>query len=192
MALAITFSRFDFEVMLSPGKSHVMVDHLSGIESGKPTTGINDDLSDIHVFFISAQEDWYSNVFHLLVIGQFLTGSSPLQKRRLLLKSQPFTIINDHLYQGGPDGILRRCVHSHEVPMLIEDAHSFPSSGRFPGPVSAQKLLQCGLWWPFMFWDCVAFVWACNTCQRCGPKPNVLQISLFTFLSHGGHLSVGE
>ena len=58
------------------------------------------------------------------------------------------------------------CPHGH-----ANIAHCGASGGHYPGHVTAQRILQSGLWWPFLFRDATQFVKMCNTCQRCGSKP---------------------
>ena len=142
----LLFQEFDFERFLRSGKTHVLADHLSRIQSGEPATGIDDDLPKSFLFQIAATSEWYTDVLHLLSTGSFPSGLSPLEKRRLLCKSKPYTLIGGHLYKSGPEGILRRCVHQHEVSAILEDAHSSPAGGHYPGHITAQRILQAGLW----------------------------------------------
>ncbi len=46
----LLFQEFEFEVVVRPGKTHVGLDHLSRIETGKEYIGIEDDLPDAHLF----------------------------------------------------------------------------------------------------------------------------------------------
>ncbi|MCO5608227.1 hypothetical protein L7F22_062433 [Adiantum nelumboides] len=94
------------------------------------------------------------------------------QKRRLLLKSRPFTLIGGQLYKSELDGVLRRCVSPHEIEHILEDAHCGPTGGRSLGHITTQKIIQSGLWWPYIFRDGIAYVKVCDVCQRCGPKPS--------------------
>lgn len=149
-----------------------MVDHLSRIDSGEPATRIEDNLSDSFLFKVDAAPDWYVDVCHILSTGSYPSGYTPLEKRQLLLKSKPFTLLGGQLYKAGPDGILQRCVNPHKVPPILEDAHGHLSSGHYPGPITAQRILQSGLWWPYLFRDAVQHSKACDTCQRCGPNPS--------------------
>ncbi|MCO5574755.1 hypothetical protein L7F22_028545 [Adiantum nelumboides] len=41
-------------------------------------------------------------------------------------------------------------------------------------PTTTEKILQSGLWWPYLFRDAIAFAKQCDTCQRCAPKPSRL------------------
>ena len=50
----LLFQEFEFEVIIRPGKANVGPDHLSRIESGEDLIGIEDDLSDAHLFMVEA------------------------------------------------------------------------------------------------------------------------------------------
>ena len=53
----LLFQEFDFDLLLRPGESHVLVDHLSRIDSGEPAIGISDDLPDSFLFKVDAVSD---------------------------------------------------------------------------------------------------------------------------------------
>ncbi|MCO5588603.1 hypothetical protein L7F22_042560 [Adiantum nelumboides] len=124
----------------NPGKNHVMADHLSRVQTSEAATGIEDDFPDSSLFKIDTTPEW------------------------------PFTLIGGQLYKSGPDGVLRRCVSPHEIEHILEDAHYGPAGGHYPGHITAQKIIQSGLWWPYIFRDAIAYVKVCDVCQRCGPK----------------------
>jgi hypothetical protein len=46
---------YDFEVVYKPGISHIMVDHLSIIESGKYPFGMQDQFPDTGLFMVHVQ-----------------------------------------------------------------------------------------------------------------------------------------
>ena len=58
----LIFQEFNFEILLRPGKHHMMADHLSRIDSGEPASaaaaGINDDLPDNVLFKVDTALDW--------------------------------------------------------------------------------------------------------------------------------------
>ncbi|MCO5583145.1 hypothetical protein L7F22_037053 [Adiantum nelumboides] len=139
-----------------------------------PATGVDDDLPDSTLFKVDVASSWYHDILIFLSTGNFPIDLTPLEKRRLLLKRKPFTLIGEQLYKAGLDGILRRCVAPHEVQDILADAHEGHIGGHQSGPTTAEKILQSGLWWPYLFRDAIAFVKLCDTCQRCAPKPSRL------------------
>ncbi|MCO5583572.1 hypothetical protein L7F22_037484 [Adiantum nelumboides] len=154
------------------GKHHVTADHLSHVASGEAASGIDDGFPDSTLFKVDTTAEWYGDLLYLLSTGLFPKDASLVQKRRLLIKSKPFTLIGGRLYRAILDGVLRRCVSPHEVTHILEDAHSGPTGGHYPGHVTAHKVLQSGLWWPYVFRDAIAHVKVYDVCQRCAHKPS--------------------
>jgi hypothetical protein len=97
----------------------------------------------------------------------------PAQVKSLLQRSAPYTLIGGILYKQGRDGILRRCIYTNEIPMVLEGCHSDACGGHFTGDVSARKALLAGYWWPTMFKDAYQYARKCDSCQRVGkPTPS--------------------
>ena len=121
--------------------------------------------------------------FNCCQTGQYPPGSTPKKKCRLLFKSRPYSLLQGHLYRYGHDGISRKCAYPHEVSNLVADAHDGAGAGHYPGYIVAQRILHSGMWWPTLFKDCITYANACDTCQRCGPKPTTANLtSLFRYL----------
>ena len=56
----------------------------------------------------------------------------------------PYTIIADTLYKKGKNGILRCCVTSSKIPLILKECHNNNAGGHFAGDVTARKILQIG------------------------------------------------
>ena len=52
--MATSIQEFEFEFVVRPGKLNVGPDHLSRIDTGEEPIGVEDDLSDAHLFQIEA------------------------------------------------------------------------------------------------------------------------------------------
>lgn len=92
------------------------------------------------------------------------------ERRKLVLKSKTFQLINGLLYKMGPNQILRRCVMEEEILSVLKEAHD-NLAGEHIGPDAiARKVLFSGLWWPTLHTDAREWVVGCDTCQRAG-KP---------------------
>ena len=76
----------------------------------------------------------------------------------------PYTIIADTLYKKEKNGILRRCVTSSEIPLILKECHDNRAGGHFAGDVTARKILQSGYWWPALFADCMTHMRQCDVC----------------------------
>ena len=79
---------------------------MSKVKSGEESTGIDDDLPNVHLFRIEAIP------LELVEIGQYLQeGKAPdhyseKKNKILAIKVAPFTLINGNLYKLGLDDIL--------------------------------------------------------------------------------------
>ena len=75
----LLFQKFDFEVIVKPGRLNVGPDHLSRIESGEERTSLEDNLPDVQLFVIHMIDDHNSNfnaIIHLLNTGYAPKGLS--------------------------------------------------------------------------------------------------------------------
>src|SRR5450631_3212137 len=48
----LLLQEYDFEAIYKPGRSHVMADHLSRIESGEDPSGVQDQFPDASLFMV--------------------------------------------------------------------------------------------------------------------------------------------
>jgi hypothetical protein len=83
--------------------------------------------------------------------GIFLQDCIDKQKRRLVYRAEPYTLISGIFYKKGKDEILKRCINPSEVPLILKSCHDDCCGGHFAGFVTAQKALQSGYWWPTLF-----------------------------------------
>jgi transposase InsO family protein len=102
--------------------------------------------------------------------GIFPPDCNDKQKRRLVYRAEPYTLISGILYKKGKDEILRRCINPSEVPLILKGCHDDCCGGHFAGFVTAHKALQSGYWWPTLFKDAALYAKKCDPCQRVG-KP---------------------
>ena len=166
----LLLQEFNFTVQVRPGKNHANADHLSRLSEELGTEPIDDSFPDAQLFFIDTVSSEYAEIINYLQTNTFPTDFSTKQKNRLTLKSAPYSIIADTLYKQGKDGVLRRCIMSSEIPLILKGCHSDPAGGHFAGEITARKVLQAGYWWPTLFRDCITYARQCDACQRVG-KP---------------------
>ena len=95
---------------------------------------------------------------------QFPREMSPNERRKLVLRSRTFQLINGVLYKMGPDQILRRCVIEEEIPKVLKEAHEGPVGRHMGLDTTAWKILLARLWWPTLYNNAREWVVACNTC----------------------------
>ena len=89
-------------------------DHLSTINTGEESTGVEDDLPDTHLFRIEAVPAELEEITQFIENGQAPEGMNTKNKQILAMKASPYTLINGFLYKMGLDKVLRRCVLEHE------------------------------------------------------------------------------
>lgn len=155
---------FSFKIIVRPGKSHVSADHLSRIKIGEPPEGVNDDFPDAQLFQIAVLPQWYTSIGEYLSTGQFSREMPLNERRKLVLRSRTFQLINRLLYKMGPDQILRRCVIEEEIPTILKEVHEGPVGGHRGPDTTVRKILLAGLWWPTLHNDARECVVACDTC----------------------------
>ena len=90
------------------------------------------------------------------------------ERRKLVIRSQTFQLINGLLYKIGPSHILRRCVLEEEKARVLKEAHEGLVGGHMGLDTMARKILLAGLWWPTVYNDAHEWVVGCDTCQRAG------------------------
>ena len=129
----LLFQEFEFEVVVRPGKLNVGPDHLSRINTGEESTGVEDNLPDTHLFRIEAVPAELEEIAQFLENGQAPEGMSTKKKQILAMKDAPYSLINGFLYKMGLDDILRRC--------LLE-AHYGLAGGHFQENTTGKKIQQ--------------------------------------------------
>jgi hypothetical protein len=89
----ILLQEFMFKVLVQLRKNHVNADHLSKLNIKLTRTPINVFLLDAAVFVWEFFNGEYANFLNFLSLHQFPSGLSKKEKRRLIQKTIPYTII---------------------------------------------------------------------------------------------------
>ena len=164
----LLLQEFTFTINVRPGKKHLNADHLSRLSNVLGNTPIDDNLPDAALFAVEVISADYSEIIQYLTFQTFPLDYDEKLKRRLILKSGPYTMIAGTLYKQGKDGVLRRCVFASEVQTILEGCHLDSCGGHFAGDTTAWKAMMAGYWWPTMFSDAHQYVRRCDPCQRTG------------------------
>ena len=90
----LLFQELEFEVVVRLGKLNVGPDHLSRINIGEEPTGVEDDLSNAHLFQIEAVPIELEEIAQFLEIGQAPEGMSMKKQQILDMKVAPYSLIN--------------------------------------------------------------------------------------------------
>lgn len=70
---SLLFQKFEFEVIVNPGKQNVGPNHLSRIHSSEVLGSINDNLPDAQLFWIEAVQDQFTDIATFLITGSVPT-----------------------------------------------------------------------------------------------------------------------
>lgn len=135
---------------------------------GELAEGVNEDFLDAHLFHIAVLPAWYASIGEYLSTSQFPREMPLGERRKLVLRSRTFQLINGLLYKMGPDQILRRCILEEEIQGVLREAHEGPAGGHMGLDTMARKVLLAGLWWLTLHNDAREWVTSCDTCQRVG------------------------
>jgi hypothetical protein len=168
----LLLQEFNFIIVVRPGKSHGNADHISRLEPllQSQLEPLNDQLPDADLFDVDVIQPEYAEIINFLQTNRMLEAYTHAQVKSLLQRSGPYTLIGGTLYKQGRDGVLRRCIYTHEIPMVLEGCHSDACGGHFAGDVIARKALLAGYWWPSLFKDAYQYARKCDPCQ-CTGKP---------------------
>ena len=148
----LLLQEFNFTVEVRPDKSHVNADHLSRLEEESELESIDDSFPDAQLFCIDVIPREYAKIIEYLQNNKFPINFNNKQKRRLAFKAMSYTIIADTLYKKRKDEVLRRCVTSSEISLILKKCHDNMARGHSTGDVTAIIFLQSGYWWPTFFY----------------------------------------
>jgi hypothetical protein len=171
----LLLQEFTFTIVVRPGKSHGNADHISRLEPFPQSQlePLNDKLPDAVLFEVDVIQTEYADILTFLQTNRMPEDYIPAHVKSLLQRSSPYTLIGGTLYKQGKDAVLRRCIFTHEIPMVLEGCHSDLCGGHFAGDVTARKALLPGYWWPTMFKDAHQYARRCDPCQRTSkPTPS--------------------
>lgn len=168
----ILLQEFDYSVIHTPGRSHMVADYLSRLENGEQPQEDLGELPDAQLFQVQTKiiDNWYDEMLGFLTEGMFPEAMSKDRKKKVALKSRTFQLIAGVLYKRGIDQVVRRCVPDHEQKIVLQEAHQGIAGGHFSGEITGKKIFQAGLWWPTVLKNAHEFARQCLQCQREG-KP---------------------
>jgi hypothetical protein len=104
------FQKYDFEIIVKPGRMNKGPDHLSRLEHGEESTSLEDALSDAQLISIRNIYDHFTKIVQFLLTRMEPREYTIPQKKHLVVRTADFSLIVGHLYKMGFDERLRRCV----------------------------------------------------------------------------------
>src|SRR5450759_702690 len=119
----------------------------------------------------SGGEEEYEEIKRYLRDGTLPSGNR-YEKRMFIVKSSPYTLVQDILFKVGPDQKLRRCVNKKEALRVLHTFHSGEEGGHFGVQTTIRKIRTAWYWWPTLHKDVKKYIRSCGPCQHSG-KPSV-------------------
>ena len=121
----LLLQEFEFEIYHRPG----VPDYLSRLESGAAGDGVRDEFLDAQLFRVIAEnmvdetvadeDKWLTNIHHFLSSGLPPKDLNRDERKRLVVKSRHFCLLQDTLFHKGADGIWRRAVQIDEKDAIL-------------------------------------------------------------------------
>nr|XP_009792104.1 PREDICTED: uncharacterized protein LOC104239225 [Nicotiana sylvestris] len=159
-------------------------------EAGRPKGDleINDAFPDEHILALSSTfAPWHADIANYLVSDLIPDGLESYQKKKFLRDCRQYYWEEPFLFRVCADNIIRRCVPEEEIMPILKACHDSPVGGYHGGNRTADKVLECGYYWPSIYHDANQMVKACDKCQRQGsiskrhemPMHFVMDIEIF-------------
>jgi hypothetical protein len=109
-------------------------------------------------------EKWLTDIIYFLSHGVPPEELSKAERKRLGVRSQAFSLMNDSLYHKSADGVWRQVVQKDKQEDMLRECHNEVAGGHYAGDVTARKVWQSGLWWATVMRDAHLFAKECDLC----------------------------
>jgi len=171
----LLLSEFDIEIKDKRGAENVAADHLSCLEDPSREEMREEEIGDRFphesVDFIKAEKQgmpWFTDLANYLANGVVVGGMTTQQKKKFFRDASKYIWDDPYLFRIGGDRVLRRCVSIDEGLEIIRHCHEGLTGGHHGHHTTAQKVFDCGFYWPSVVKDSLEFVRKCDACQRTG------------------------
>ncbi|XP_022007316.1 uncharacterized protein LOC110906501 [Helianthus annuus] len=171
----LLLSEFDIEIKDKKGAENVAADHLSRLEDPKREEireeAIGDRFPHESIDAVTAGAvdlPWFSDIANYLADGFVMESLSLQEKRKLTRDARKYIWDDPYLFRIGGDRVLRRCVSREEGAGILRHVHEGLTGGHHGAHVTAQKVFDCGFYWPTVVVNAAEFVRKCDRCQRTG------------------------
>lgn len=99
----LLLQQFDLTIIDKLGKENVIADFLSRLTiTTRKEEMVDDQLPYEHIFSILVLSPWFVYITNYLVSGRFPPNLSSKEKRNIVRKIAPFTLIGGNLFKSGP------------------------------------------------------------------------------------------
>ena len=142
-------------------------DHLSRLPNAPSPLPINEYFLDEQLLSISV-DPWYADIVNYLATKEIPSFWSKQDKCKFLSQVKYFYQDDPYLFKYCSDQIIRRCIPDNEIRSVLSFCHGQACDGHFGPKKNAEKVLQCGFYWPTIFKDSFEFCKTYNRCQMLG------------------------
>nr|KYP46166.1 Retrovirus-related Pol polyprotein from transposon opus [Cajanus cajan] len=115
----------------------------------------------------SNQQDWKRKLI------EYLQNPNIKVERKIKLQALNYVLLNNELYKRGFDGVLFKCLGSHEGYIAMAEVHEGIFGVHQAGEKMKWTLSRKGFYWPTMIKDCIEFAKSYEECQKHGPIQRV-------------------
>ena len=98
---------FNITIIDRPSRENLVVDFLSRIQHDDGAKPIDDNFPNEHLFFVSVQTPWFTDIANYLATGKLPNQFSPHEKCHIIVQSYNYSWVGNDLFHTGPDLIIR-------------------------------------------------------------------------------------
>jgi hypothetical protein len=160
--LFMLLQQLDLTILDKPIKQNVVTYFLSRLTIPIEEGMIDDQFPDEHLFSISIQTPWLSDIENYLTTRKFPQQFSYREKCKIVRKSSAYSWIAGYLFKLCLDHILRRYIREDEVNDILHAFHDEPCGGHYVSKRTSYKILQTGYYWPTLHRDAQQYPSHCD------------------------------
>jgi len=123
-------------------------------------------IGSISVHEIGSKNDWTTPITSYLKDGVLLDGKEAARKMKV--QATRFVLIKDVLFKRGFSHPYLRCLIPEEVDYVMQEVQEGVYGNHSGSQSLVHKLIRAGYYWLIMQKDAIAYVKACDKCQRFG------------------------
>jgi transposase InsO family protein len=127
------------------------------------TLGGSEDLREPRPAAQGSPDAWISEIQDYLK-DNFLPEDQASAERVVRLAKR-YTMVEDHLYRRGANGILMRCITREEGRDLLAEIHGGECGSHSSSRTLVGKAFRHGFYWPTALQDAAELVKSCKACQ---------------------------
>jgi hypothetical protein len=106
----LLLQKLNISILDRPGKENSVADFLSCIKNECDDIPIDDSFLDEHLFSVSIDTSWFSDMSDYLATSKLPSHFSPHEKSRIIMQSDNYSWVGHDHFCTSPSLIIRRCV----------------------------------------------------------------------------------